>query len=145
MRPSKDEVMLAVALALATRATCRKRAVGCVLVDYKGRILSTGYNGTPAGLSHCTDFPCGGHILPPGSDSCQAVHAEINALMQCQNTDAIDTCYTTCMPCNNCLKSLLNTECQRLVFFNEKDAVPPAAMENWIISGRKVVKVDYFQ
>ena len=135
MRPSKNEVMLAIAYALSTRATCIKRAVGCVLVDAKGRILATGYNGTPAGTPHCTDKPCGAGEV--GSDTCQAVHAEVNALMQCKDIDAIDTCYTTCMPCNNCLKSLLNTSCKRLVYLNtyEPDV---AAMKNWKQSGRKV-------
>lgn len=135
-RPSKDEVMLAVAYALSVRATCIKRAVGCVLVDAKGRILATGYNGTPAGLTHCTDKPCGAGAV--GSDTCQAVHAEINALMQCKDVDAIDTCYTTCMPCNNCGKSLLNTGCKRLVYIDTGE--PEAAfLKFWRQNGRKVV------
>ena len=139
MRPSKDEVMLAIAYALSTRATCMKRAVGCVLVDAKGRIIATGYNGTPAGTRHCTDTPCGAGAV--GSDTCQAVHAEINALMQCHDIDAIDTCYTTCAPCNNCGKSLLNTGCKKLVYLNTNET-EAAFMSIWRECGRSVVSYD---
>lgn len=139
-RPSKDEVMLAVALALSYRATCCKRAVGCVLTDVAGRILATGYNGVPAGQTHCTDRPCSGAKHAVGSDTCQAVHAEINALMQCRDVATIYTCYTTCAPCNNCGKSLLNTACKRLVYLATND-IPAAFLKEWRAAGREVVSV----
>jgi dCMP deaminase len=141
MRPSKDEVMLAVALALSTRATCRKRAVGCVLTDTAGHILSTGYNGVPHGMPHCIDTPCVGFGLPMGSDTCQAVHAEINAMLQCKDIDAIHTCYVTCRPCNNCLKTLMNTQCKRLVFF--KSDLPPSPAEfQWLSVGHELFEIE---
>lgn len=39
----------------AKRATCARRQVGAVIVDSRGYILSTGYNGLPAGFPHCID------------------------------------------------------------------------------------------
>ena len=140
MRPSKDEVMMAVAFTMARRATCSKNAVGCVLTDAKGRILSTGYNGVPAGLPHCTDFPCAGATLPPGSDACQAVHAEVNALLQCKDVDIIDTCYVTTMPCNSCMKTLMNTSCRRIVTLGGWE---PEATTFWRLSGRTIEKAAF--
>ena len=74
-RPSLDETMMAIAQVLSRRATCVKRQVGCVLTNDNGHILSTGYNGVPAGFPHCTDVPCPGASDNAGSDTCMGVHA----------------------------------------------------------------------
>ena len=121
MRPSLDEVMLSIACLLSARTTCIKRQVGCVLVDSRGRILSTGYNGVPAGFPHCIDTPCGGACMPAGSDTCEAVHAEINAVADCHDTTRVHTCYVSVLPCNNCAKTLLNTGMEELVYLNDHD------------------------
>lgn len=55
MRPTLDETFLEVAAVLARRATCLKLQVGCVLVDTRGRVLSTGYNGVARGMPHCNE------------------------------------------------------------------------------------------
>lgn len=132
-RPTKDVVFMAVARAMATRSTCLRRAVGCVLVNARGHVLATGYNGVAAGTPHCnqpaTDsalcdaedvFPhaCQGAYVASGVglDACEAIHAEQNALLQCRDVFDIDTCYTTTFPCVTCAKLLLNTSCRRIVF-----------------------------
>lgn len=43
------------ALTTAKRSTCCRRQVGCVLLNSRGHVLSTGYNGVAAGLPHCND------------------------------------------------------------------------------------------
>lgn len=139
MRQSLDNVMLAVAIVLSTRATCVKRQVGCVLVDLRGRILSTGYNGTPSGFPHCTETPCVGATMPAGSDTCLGVHAELNALLDCADTTKIQTCYVTTLPCNNCLKTLLNTACQRIVYLQDHEQAAHI-LATWRKAGRKVEK-----
>jgi dCMP deaminase len=126
MRPSIDSTMLAVASILAQRATCRKLKVGCVLVDAKNKILGTGYNGVPGGMVHCTDQPCAGMHAPKGSDLCEAVHAEQNALLQCSDVTRIDTAYVTHAPCMRCTKLLLNTSCRDIVFFDDLHTEEPA-------------------
>lgn len=125
----------------AKRTTCVRRAVGCVLLDAKGQVLSTGYNGVASGLPHCNDrihksfqeisfsdfyiqqYPhaCQNAFAPSGSksDCCEAIHAEQNALMQCQDVQKIHTCYVTLSPCLTCVKLLMNTSCQRIVFAEE--------------------------
>lgn len=128
MRPSRDEWAMQVAIETAKRATCCRRQVGAVLLNARGHLLATGYNGVAAGLPHCnehdpffeTGYPhaCSGATSPSGTnlDGCQAIHAEQNALLQCRDVYTIETCYVTASPCVTCTKLLLNTSCQRIVF-----------------------------
>ena len=119
MRPNKDQYFISLAALVATRTTCAKQAVGCVLVNARGHVLATGYNGVVAGQAHCNDgHPCPGAGLPAGSGQglCQAVHAEQNALLQCRDIWDIDTVYCTLEPCLTCTKLLLNTGARRIVF-----------------------------
>lgn len=117
-RPSKDVYFLRMALLVATRGTCARRQVGCVLVNERGHVLSTGYNGVASGMTHCTDTRCPGARETSGNglDKCQAIHAEQNALLQCKDVWSISKCYVTCSPCIHCVKLLMNTSCREVVF-----------------------------
>lgn len=117
-RPSTDVYMMAQAVLASGRGTCARRKVGCVLIDRHKHVMSTGYNGVPSRFPHCSEFPCAGATLPSGSglDACMATHAEQNALLQCKDVNDIQTCYSTTAPCITCIKLLLNTGCQRIVF-----------------------------
>lgn len=141
-RPSKDAWLLSLALETSRRATCARRKVGCVLVDSKHRVLSTGYNGPPSCLPHCTDQPCAGAKQAPGTglELCEAVHAEQNALLQCRDVDAIHTCYTTATPCVHCVKLLLATGCQQVVALEEYPH--DAAFKLWVRGRPDGCKVD---
>lgn len=77
---------------------------------------------------------CKGHSLPSGQDSCEAVHAEQNAILQCANPDLIHTAYVTTSPCKPCMKLLLNTGCRRIVFDTEHS--DPWPREQWLKAGR---------
>lgn len=120
MRPSLDQTMLEVVEVLAKRGTCAKRKVGCVLVDERGHILSTGYNGVAKSMPHCIDVACEGANKKAGANTslylCEAIHAEQNALLQCRDVQAIHTCYVSCSPCIQCTKLLLQTSCKRVCF-----------------------------
>lgn len=146
IRPTLDQYMMSIAKLAATRTTCIRRGVGCVLANERGHILAVGYNGVAAGMPHCNDakmldsemeylpHACNGHDLPPGQDSCEAVHAEQNALLQCRDPWAIGTAYVTLSPCKACMKLLLNTSCKRLVILEKHvDTMP---LELWERSGR---------
>lgn len=121
IRPSADQYFAQMASLVATRGTCARRKVGCVLVDERNHVLATGYNGPPRGFPHCIDVPCEGASQPSGQglELCQAVHAEQNALLQCKDVYAIKTVYCTTAPCVHCVKLLLNTSCDRVVFTND--------------------------
>ena len=135
MRPTIQRTMMDIAKVLALRATCRKLRVGAVMVDEDYKILATGYNGVPHGMTHCTDTPCPGVHAPKGADLCEAVHAEQNALMQCRDVGKIYTIFVTHAPCMRCTKMLLNTEC-RFIFFADGTQEEPGARALWQRSGR---------
>jgi dCMP deaminase len=117
LRPEWDTYFLTIARVVATRSTCDRANVGAVLVKEK-RILTTGFNGSPAGLDHCDDV---GHLMVDGH--CQrTIHAEANAIIQAAlhgvSTNG-STCYVTHFPCISCTKMLINAGVSRIVFADE--------------------------
>lgn len=153
-RLSRDEWALGLAWLCAKRATCLRRSVGCVLLDVRGHVLATGYNGVASGMPHCnhldaqvacetsglvySTYPhaCPGATSASGTnlDGCQAIHAEQNALLQCRDPWAIDTAYCTTAPCMTCTKLFLNTSCRRIVF--DENYPHTEARDLWTRSGR---------
>jgi dCMP deaminase len=113
VRPAWDTYFLNIARTVATRADCTRRQVGAVIVK-DHRIVSTGYNGAPAGLPGCLTAgacPRGHSDVVPGSSydtgpgSCIAVHAEQNAILYAD----YDRCkgailYCTDVPCDGCAR-----------------------------------------
>ena len=138
-RISRDEAYLRMAETIAQRSTCPRRSVGCILVDAKGRILSTGYNGVASGRPHCNDgHPCPGASFRSGEglDQCEAIHAEQNAILLLHDPWAVDTVYLTVTPCQSCVKLLLGTSAKRIVC---RGIYPHAeALEWWTRDGREI-------
>jgi dCMP deaminase len=103
-----------IAFSVSERSTCDRAFVGCVLVRDK-RILTTGFNGSPAGQPHCDEI---GHLLVDGH-CVRTIHAETNAIIQAAlhgvSTKGC-TCYVTHFPCINCTKALINAGVTRLVY-----------------------------
>lgn len=113
-RPSWDEYFFQIAQQVATRSTCLRRQVGAVLVKDK-RILSTGYNGAPRGISHCIEVGCLREQMqvPSGErhELCRALHAEQNAIVQAALHGVKiegSTLYSTHQPCSLCAKMVIN-------------------------------------
>lgn len=99
---------------VARRSTCNRRAVGCIIVKDK-RVLTTGYNGSPPGMPHCTDVGClmvDGHCV-------RTIHAEQNAIVQAAlygvSTQG-SICYVTSAPCVHCAKILISAGVTRIVY-----------------------------
>jgi len=114
VRPSWDEYFAEITKLVAKRSTCLRRRVGAVLVKDR-RILTTGYNGSPAGLTHCAEIGCLREKLgvPSGekSELCRGLHAEQNAIIQAAlhgvNIKGA-VLYVTHQPCVTCAKMLIN-------------------------------------
>ena len=142
LRPSKDEYFMDMCFLVSQRSTRMRRRVGAALVNKRKHVLATGYNGVAAGQPHCLDIPCIGAKSVSGTDLelCEAVHAEQNALLQCQNVFEIDTCYVTVSPCMTCTKLLLNTSCQTIIY--AEDYVDQNARKLWERHDRKWVRFD---
>ena len=119
-RPHRNEVFMTVALTFSLMSTCARRRVGCVLVDGMGNVMATGYNGPARGVTHCIDSPCPGAGMKSGEGlaSCQAIHAEQNALLQCRDVNMIDKVYCTTAPCEHCVKLLMNTGATTIYFLH---------------------------
>lgn len=135
-RPPTDFYFLRMAKLVSERGTCARRKVGCVFVNKRNHVIATGYNGNPSGFTHCIDEPCDGSTSKSGTDldKCQAIHAEQNALLQCKDVYSIDRVYTTLEPCIHCIKLLLNTSANQIIY-GEK-YVHKKARSLWQMSGR---------
>lgn len=121
-RPDRDEYFLGMTMLVASRSTCARRRVGCVLVDVHGHVLASGYNGVARGEPHCIDLPCegAGSKSGEGLHLCQAIHAEQNALLQCTSPNSVHTLYNTASPCVMCMRLICNLpNLQRIVFHEE--------------------------
>lgn len=122
MRMHWNHYFLAIAEQVASRSTCDRKHVGCVLVRER-RILATGYNGSLCGSPHCDDA---GHDLVEsqmsdgtwGSNCVRTVHAEQNAIAQAASEGiAIKNAwaYVNAYPCWNCYKLLVNAGVNRII------------------------------
>lgn len=107
-RPSWGVYFSAIAYCVATRADCTRAKVGAVVVK-DNRIVSTGYNGAPAGEPGCEACPRRHSSVEPGSsyDSgegyCVAIHAEANALLYADRDKTVGAMlYVTKDPCEGC-------------------------------------------
>ncbi|MBY9018833.1 MAG: dCMP deaminase family protein [Candidatus Lokiarchaeota archaeon] len=120
-RISKDQYFMKIAEVVSLRSTCIKRKVGAVLIK-DSHILSTGYNGAPAGFNHCTPETCVRKDLEPGNqpELCRGVHAEINCIIQAAihgtSIKGETTLYSTTFPCMSCLKLIINAGINKLVY-----------------------------
>lgn len=145
MRPDWDTYFMRITKLVATRSSCLRRSVGAVLVKDK-RILATGYNGAPAGMTHCEEAGCLRDQLhiPSGErhELCRGLHAEQNAIIQAarQGTEIKDsTLYCTTAPCSLCAKMLINAGVTRIVY--EGSYPDERAMAFFAEAG---VKVEHF-
>lgn len=102
-------------------STCSRRQYFAIIVDKNGHVLSTGYNGTPAGYGHCAN----GYCPRKDSDSkhgsnynnCYAVHAEANALLYSDYSQrAGATLYVNGPPCFDCAKLIANSGISKVVY-----------------------------
>ncbi len=107
---------------VVSRSTCLRRQVGAVIVKDK-KILATGYNGAPSGLTHCIEAGCLRDELgiPSGErhELCRGLHAEQNAIIQAAyHGVSINgaTLYCTNLPCIICTKMLINAGITRVVY-----------------------------
>ena len=96
------------------RSTCKSRQVGCVIVK-DNQILSTGYNGSIKGHTHCNSLSC--------KKGCtDTIHAEVNAVISAAYRGVSikeSDIYTTTSPCIDCLKGLLNLDIKN-IYYSEK-------------------------
>jgi len=112
-RLSWDEYFISSSLLIASRSSCHRLHVGCLLVK-DNRIISAGYNGFLAGLPH--------ESVVVNNHEQNTVHAEQNAISDCAkrgvNTNGA-TAYITHYPCINCAKILLAAGIKEIKYYHD--------------------------
>ena len=123
------------------------RSIGAVIVKDK-RVMTTGYNGAPAGLLTCKER---GVCLRDQmniesgtrAEVCYAIHAEQNAILQAAKLGiSIDgaTLYCTHQPCSICAKMIINVGIKRVIY--EQGYPDPFTLELFEQAG---VKLERFE
>jgi len=114
-----DNNFLNIAEEISSASKCVSKQVGAVIVK-DGRILSTGYNGTPPGYQNCCDHWDGKYTKDHHEWSkTYEIHAEMNAIIWAAREgisikDA--TIYVTLEPCSQCSKNLIASGIKRIVY-----------------------------
>ena len=120
-RLSWEEYFIEITKLVAKRSPCLSRQVGAVLVK-DNRIIATGYNGNPNTLSNCESCKRKNSISGTNLDNCYAIHAEMNAILQCAKQGI--SCnnaklYVTTKPCSNCMKHLLQVGIKEVIYLED--------------------------
>lgn len=120
-----DKRFMELTVQVGTWSSCFRRKVGAVIVRDK-RVMTTGYNGAPAGIASCIER---GECLreklniPSGTraELCYGVHAEQNAIIQAARYGINITgasIYVNTQPCVVCAKMLINAGIEEIVYQN---------------------------
>lgn len=131
-RPTTDQVLMESARLWATRSTCSRARVGVVIGTIHGRTLSSGYNGAPAGMTHC-DHTCECRVsigkqeehtpFCPAVQPCLiAVHAEANAIAFAARYGTRlerSRLYSTVAPCVNCAMLIINAGIYQVFYLSD--------------------------
>ena len=122
-----DERFMQLAETVAEWSSCfqQNRHVGAVIVKDK-RILTTGYNGAPAGLKSCAERGVGlrrERNIASGTmqEVCYAVHAEQNAIIQAAKLGISlegSVMYVTHQPCVICTRMIINSGVKKVIYKN---------------------------
>jgi dCMP deaminase len=144
---------MTLAVAVRNNADCWGSEVGAVLV-HSDRVISTGYNGTPAKFLNCREGGClrCEERYKSGEDStyesahqevmegkaldiCLCVHAEQNALLSAARHGIEvneSVLYVTHQPCFSCLKESVQAGVRQIIFLKSwQGAEDPVLLEQY--------------
>lgn len=147
---------MGIAMAARARANCLGSRIGAAVVK-NGRIISTGYNGTPQDMDNCEDGGClrcshrDQYVSGTAYDLCICVHAEQNALLSAARFGISvegSTLYTTMRPCFGCTKEMLQAKINAVYYLhdwahpNEKHQAEYKRIQARFPGGIKQLKMD---
>ena len=139
---NNDVIFLNIAKEISAMSNCVSHKVGAILVKDK-RIISTGYNGTPAGFKNCNevfdkDFDRERHHH---FSELYEIHAEMNAILFAAKNDiSINeaSIYCTLHPCNQCLKNLCNCSIKNIFYEDDYDKFEDRPVESLLLRCSKI-------
>lgn len=144
-RKSWHKYFIDIAKDVSTRSTCLRRNIGAVIVKDK-RILTTGYNGAFHRYKHCIDVgKCLKGDMPSGTGHslCNAVHAEMNAIVQAAKFGiSLDgaSMYITTPPCSLCTKLIIQSGIKDIFCIGSYP--DEKSIEQLNFAGIKIIRLD---
>ena len=112
-RPSWNEYFKNIVLTTASRSSCNRLHVGCILVK-DNRIISQGYNGFLSEHPH--------ESIIVDNHEIATIHAEQNAIIDCAKRGVNcnnSVAYITHFPCLNCLKMLVQAGIEKIYYIDD--------------------------
>lgn len=116
-RITRQEMYIKMAHLMSLRGTCVRAQVGCIIVN-DGRVVSSGYVGSPPGFDHCIDVGC---ELGPEGGCISTVHAELNAILYAARKGISlegGIMYCTHNPCRKCAQAILSVGIKEFYYYN---------------------------
>lgn len=117
---SWDEYFMGIALLSAKRSKDPSTQVGACIVNQDNKIVGTGYNGTPRGISD-DDFSWereGEYLETKYPYVC---HAELNAILNSTRGNLKGcTIYVGMFPCNECAKAIIQSGIKTVIYLSDK-------------------------
>jgi dCMP deaminase len=124
-----DKICMKSAEEWSKMSKCKRKKVACIIYKPKNNtIISVGYNGTPSGF----DNNCENHV-DGKTTNWWVLHAEANAIVKMvkvtsESTEG-STLYTTCSPCKECAKLIIQAGIKRLLYRDVYRDEPQLAYE----------------
>lgn len=120
-----NEYFCALSLLISSRSPSEKLKVGSVIVK-DNRVISSGYNGFPAGVEHKSIHRDGHEI--------NTIHAEQNAISDSARRGVSiegSTIYVTHFPCINCSKYIISSGIKKVIYLHDyrNDEIVPKLFE----------------
>ena len=117
---TRDEYFMGVALLAARRRKDPNTQVGACIVNPDHKILSTGYNGMPWGISD-DEIPWGREGRVEDTKYPYVCHAELNAILNNPGCSLKDcSIYVALFPCNECAKAIIQSGIREVVYLSDK-------------------------
>ena len=110
---SPHQVFMDMAINHSKLSKCVSMQVGTIAVNERGRIISTGVNGTPAGYPNCCDVHAKRGVEHSAWSEEHEIHSEMNLILEMARTPVTFkevTFYGTHAPCPNCLKHMIGLQ-----------------------------------
>ena len=122
---SWDDYFMGLAHLSAQRSKDPNTQVGAVIVNNQNRVVGIGYNGFPYG---CDDdvFPWARDGKSNDTKYPYVVHAELNAILNSNQSCKGCTIYVSLFPCNECAKAIIQSGIKEVIYDSNKYRDTPA-------------------
>ncbi len=139
---SWDDTFMVMALVMSERSKDPITQVGSIIVDKNNKIIGTGYNGLPKGVSqNSVNWETKDDMDWLEKKSPYMVHAEINAILNKNDSAEGGRIYCTLFPCNECAKAIIQVGIKEVIFLDAKyikKDYSVAALRLFALAGIKV-------